>query len=1382
MSIMKSGFKKFQTALLAFVCTAGTFPAYAAHTESTFEEVNRQYFYINKFDSKKENGNLGFETVLVEDPKDSSNKVMHVTDSNGTGEGQSDYNVLALSGLSDGWAATPTYQSMGFDNNKLIIMETDIYLPAGLTDEINTLKIGAPAYDSIWNIDLCGAISVSKKDESGFIFKTGSAQKDIAADEWYNVKFTYNVRTGAWKSYIDGETFSSGTLSDWLRPNFTAVAQGLKVESKGGALTDGFYLDNVSMYQLIPQDIIFGISDGETDVAAEDGISVNIGTAVSAEALAGKFKATDAEGVSTVGTVTSIDDTNVLVSFTGLSENTEYTLEFSGYSTAAAILNSASVTFTTKAAVDMTVLADIEDNAQLDPGDNAITLTFSQKVVLDDVVSKITLLDEDAGSVVFNGETISDNQIKINMPSLSELTGFIFTLDDTLTSEAGLPLRAGIIINFRTKQNQVKPPEDTYEPDVNSDSIILKNSDMGKKWYINDLDSAASFADDITVLNTGEKAASFYPDSADMYAMREEKSGIYSENTVIAFNFDMKIPDKTVTKTVQIRMTFNCTDANNDTALKDYGSWTPGCYIRYNSSGISFYKDSVAGKAVRLYSFDEVPENEWLNIRGYVNMKSGLVTIYREDGTYETLDMNLSPGWGADDKYSKWGIYMYLHQFYFYVGTGAEVQFANVDVKRLSNTLSVTDASFAHGEYYVDTDNITLEFNDEVEAENLENAVYITDADGNKVECTVDARSAGNVCNLSIDGLKSYTEYTLNIENLLAKSLRKMPDNFERTFVTKKRSEVFVDVMDSRAVLNTFNKRLAKAEKIEYTAVLKNEGAGIPEVMGAVVVYGENDSIMKIQYKDMTVGENLFVLNGIPEGAVCVRVFAWNKKDGEIAGLLHEPDTLQDVTSPEYEINYEKTLPEFTTVIVDSSKSLIGVSGKTAETEGVYTILMLEGMDAPLSDASTKTVALSYSEIDSEQFASVFATDAASGDYTMYVITDGAVYKKNFKYLKLSDLVELYIKKISDGTITQSQIYEKTVEYNAGIGIDFTAEFVSDRDKKLFEKRMYERRTLLTGPTDSEYAEQLLGNIDFAGREIKYLNELSEITYYGLVKAKLDEGTEFTNIDYTAYNKLSDTQKAAVMAKMVKQTFTDGDAVKNYFDNLVANPPADNSNKKPSYSGAGGGGGGGGGSVSSTIYPENSVVTNNAVKDEVTSEDVFTDMAGYEWADEAVLYLERKGIVSGVSETEFNPEGVVTREQFAKMVVLAAGVYKSSAVCDFSDVEADAWYASYIASAKNAGIIAGIDEENFGVGQPIKREDMAVMIYRAFGIKNVVFTERKVDFDDMKDISEYAFEAVSALAGKGIINGMADNTFAPLKNASRAESAMLIKALAEGVN
>ena len=70
---------------------------------------------------------------------------------------------------------------------------------------------------------------------------------------------------------------------------------------------------------------------------------------------------------------------------------------------------------------------------------------------------------------------------------------------------------------------------------------------------------------------------------------------------------------------------------------------------------------------------------------------------------------------------------------------------------------------------------------------------------------------------------------------------------------------------------------------------------------------------------------------------------------------------------------------------------------------------------------------------------------------------------------------------------------------------------------------------------------------------------------------------------------------------------------------------------------------------------------------------------------------------------------------------------------------------------------------------------MAVMIYRALSALGL--NSEKADaimFSDNEDISDYAVEAVSAMAYSGVINGMSDGTFAPKDNANRAQVAKVI--------
>lgn len=99
----------------------------------------------------------------------------------------------------------------------------------------------------------------------------------------------------------------------------------------------------------------------------------------------------------------------------------------------------------------------------------------------------------------------------------------------------------------------------------------------------------------------------------------------------------------------------------------------------------------------------------------------------------------------------------------------------------------------------------------------------------------------------------------------------------------------------------------------------------------------------------------------------------------------------------------------------------------------------------------------------------------------------------------------------------------------------------------------------------------------------------------------------------------------------------------------------------------------------------------------------FSDVPPSHWA---FLYVERAygmGIINGVSETEFQPEGKVTREQAVKMLVCALGKEK--------DAQAAGGYpAGYMAVAEEAGILEGTEGEG---NAPISRAAMAQLVFNS---------------------------------------------------------------------
>ena len=110
--------------------------------------------------------------------------------------------------------------------------------------------------------------------------------------------------------------------------------------------------------------------------------------------------------------------------------------------------------------------------------------------------------------------------------------------------------------------------------------------------------------------------------------------------------------------------------------------------------------------------------------------------------------------------------------------------------------------------------------------------------------------------------------------------------------------------------------------------------------------------------------------------------------------------------------------------------------------------------------------------------------------------------------------------------------------------------------------------------------------------------------------------------------------------------------------------------------------------------------------------DIFTDLAGSDWAKDAIVSLAEEGIISGRGDGTFAPQDNVTREEFVKIIVSAFLDEENNSGSQFADVDKNAWYAPYIYTAYNAGIVSGIGEDAFGVGMLVTRQDMAAILYR----------------------------------------------------------------------
>ena len=177
----------------------------------------------------------------------------------------------------------------------------------------------------------------------------------------------------------------------------------------------------------------------------------------------------------------------------------------------------------------------------------------------------------------------------------------------------------------------------------------------------------------------------------------------------------------------------------------------------------------------------------------------------------------------------------------------------------------------------------------------------------------------------------------------------------------------------------------------------------------------------------------------------------------------------------------------------------------------------------------------------------------------------------------------------------------------------------------------------------------------------------------------------------------------------------------------------------------------------------------------------FSDLGDAAWAKDAIVALAEDGVLSGKGDGKFYPNDTVTREEFVKIVVEAFGIYNKNAIADFEDVAEDRWSYGYIASGVHAGIIKGVSDTEFNPAGTMTRQDMAVIMSRVADLLGLNLTGDSSVFADDADIASYAKDAVGALANAGIINGTGNDCFSPLGTVTRAQAAKVAYELMDAV-
>ena len=178
----------------------------------------------------------------------------------------------------------------------------------------------------------------------------------------------------------------------------------------------------------------------------------------------------------------------------------------------------------------------------------------------------------------------------------------------------------------------------------------------------------------------------------------------------------------------------------------------------------------------------------------------------------------------------------------------------------------------------------------------------------------------------------------------------------------------------------------------------------------------------------------------------------------------------------------------------------------------------------------------------------------------------------------------------------------------------------------------------------------------------------------------------------------------------------------------------------------------------------------------VGAKDVFIDVESGRWSEASVRYVSECGLMQGVGGGRFDPTGAMTR---AMVVTVLWRIENSpeAGASSFSDVPAGEWYAAPVAWAEATGVVSGVGDGRFDPNGKITREQLATILFRYCNYKKYDVTE-KGDISVFKDknrIDSWATDAVSWAVGIGLIKGMTADSVAPLGNATREQVAAILE-------
>lgn len=174
----------------------------------------------------------------------------------------------------------------------------------------------------------------------------------------------------------------------------------------------------------------------------------------------------------------------------------------------------------------------------------------------------------------------------------------------------------------------------------------------------------------------------------------------------------------------------------------------------------------------------------------------------------------------------------------------------------------------------------------------------------------------------------------------------------------------------------------------------------------------------------------------------------------------------------------------------------------------------------------------------------------------------------------------------------------------------------------------------------------------------------------------------------------------------------------------------------------------------------------------------FQDVPSTFWGYHAIMGLASLGVLQGY-HGQMYPQEPVTRATMAAILTRFLQLPVPTVSTGYNDVPTNAWYASDVMAVSSAGLMQGVGQNQFDPSGVVSREQLAVLLSRYLVSKGYHLPQSSslAAFSDQGSIASWARSGVALAVQTGLMQGIGQGKFDPHGMTTRAQVAEVVRRL-----